>query len=107
MSDLDDDIPPGDPELAAFMRSMPIRFEQEEILSTDFLAGAFNRDRLKMGAGERIVNLACGHQTVTRNRGRATCPYCRYLILNGYDYDAFRRLGERDPLAGYWDRIKL
>lgn len=57
--------------------------------------------------GARLVQLACTHFTVARALRRAACPRCGAMIRAGYDYDAFRRLGEPerfvwpdDPLRG-------
>lgn len=107
--ELDDPIPQGDADLAAFMQAHKADeyLEFEDIVTNDWLGTSFNRDKLKIGRGERLVILACGHEVVTSNQHRMKCPFCRYLMMNGYDYDGFRHLGGLDPLAGYWDRIKV
>ena len=78
----------GDPELAALMRRLRIKAPVERIVATDILATACNLDKLDLP--ERLVTLACGHQTVTRNWTRAPCYECHRMILDGEDYDAFR-----------------
>lgn len=89
----------GDPVLAAFMRANDAGPPVEKITRTDFMATAFNRDKLGSDPLNRIVDLECGHQVVTRNTKRAPCPRCHRMILEGYDYDAFRNLKTiRDPI---------
>lgn len=102
-------IPEGDADLAATLKRLGAveYLEAEEIVQGDWLATAFNRDKLKIGKGERVAVLACGHQVITRNQHRMKCPFCRYLVKHGYDYDGFRHLNLPDPLAGYWHRIDV
>lgn len=109
MAEAPEYIPPGDEELAATLRRLGAAdlLLPEDIVLNDWLVTSLNRDKLKIGRGERVVQLACGNEIVTKNRHRAACPYCRYLLVHGYDYDGFRRLGLGDPLAGYWHLINL
>jgi hypothetical protein len=89
----------GDPELAAIMAKINPPAPVEKIVGTDHLATAINRDKLGPRMARRIVNLECGHQTVTVNRHRAPCARCHRMILEGYDYHAFRVLQTiRDPI---------
>ena len=90
---------PGDPILAAWMQANDPGAPVEKITGTDHLATAFNRDKLGPDLVNRVVDLACGHQVITRNAKRAPCPRCHRMILEGYDYDAFRNLRTiRDPI---------
>jgi len=93
------DIPTGDPVLAAAMRRYHARYPMaapmEKIARTDWLATAINRDKLG-DVAKRVVDLECGHQTVTTNMNRAPCWKCLAMILNGEDYDLFRNPQGRD-----------
>lgn len=102
-----DGIPPGDPILAATMQKMGAAdlLDAEDIEMTDWLITALNRDQINVGRGERVVILACGHEVVTRNLHRVKCWKCRFLLLNGYDYEGFRTGSIRDPLYGYWGKV--
>ncbi len=84
----------GDPELAATMRRLKVRAPVEKIVDTDYLATALNRESIGPDLCKRVVILDCGHRIVTRNRRRAPCPTCHAMILNGEDYEAFRRRGD-------------
>lgn len=78
----------GDSTLAKFMRDQNVKAPMERIVRIDYFMLIFNSEKLKRG--EYIVDLACGHKTVTKNRKRAPCGDCHEMILNGEDYDAFR-----------------
>ncbi len=78
----------GDPALAKTMRDLGVKAPVERIVRTDTFAMIFGYERLK--SGEFIVELECGHKTVTKNRKRAPCHECHEMILNGEDYHAFR-----------------
>ena len=81
----------GDPELATTMRRLGVKAPVERIIRTDFLATAFNRDKLGPNMLKRIVDLECGHREITTNAKRCKCHTCHEMILNGEDYEAFRR----------------
>jgi len=80
----------GDPELAARMKVYWKKPPVERIVRTDFLATAVNREKLGTDLCKRIVDLACGHQAVTRNARTCACTACHEMILAGEDYEAFR-----------------
>ena len=82
----------GDPVLAKYMRDAGVKAPVERIIGTDFLITAFNRGRLGHDMIKRVVDLECGHKTITKNRRRAPCEICHEMILNGEDYHAFRFL---------------
>lgn len=46
----------------------------------------------------RVVELACGHFTVTKALREAACPRCGEMIRSGWDHDGFRRLGNPDTI---------
>ncbi len=77
-----------DPALAKYMRDAGVKAPVERIIRTDTFTMIFAGGKLK--PGEFVVDLECGHQTVTKNRKRAPCHECHQMILNGEDYDAFR-----------------
>lgn len=81
---------PGDPVLAAEMRRLGVKAPVENIVHTDWLATALNREKLGPDIRKRIVKLECGHEEVTTNLTRCPCTKCHQLILDGKDYDAFR-----------------
>lgn len=76
-----------DPKLAAMMQRLNPPVPVERIVETNIYLTCINRLNL---AGRRVVELACGHRTVTANSHRARCPECHRMILNGEDYEAFR-----------------
>jgi len=78
----------GDPVLAERMRSMKVPAPVERIVSVDWVATACNPGMMEKG--RRLVILACGHYTATKNRKEAKYVRCHEMILNGEDYDAFR-----------------
>jgi hypothetical protein len=92
---------PGDPKLAALMKSLAdrglIKAPLERILRTDILATAFNRDKLK--GLNRIADLECGHKTVTPNRKHAQCQECLRMMLDGEDYQLYRVNQPNPPTA--------
>ena len=83
-----DGTPMGDPALAKTMRDAGVKAPIERIIRIDHFIEIFNREKLK--DGEHVVDLECGHKTITKNRNRAACHDCHKMILNGEDYDAFR-----------------
>lgn len=82
----------GDPDLADTMRMINPPAPRERIVQTDILATVFNRDKLGPDLCRRIVILECGHRAVTRNAKSSKCNRCHRMIMEGYDYDAFRNL---------------
>ena len=78
----------GDPELAAMMRSLKVPAPVEDIVETDMLLTIVNHLRLD---GRRVVLLACGHKKITAAALRTRCEECHRMILDGEDYDGFRR----------------
>jgi hypothetical protein len=89
----------GDPDLAALYDGIDVPEPRERILETDYLLTAYNRDKLGDDLMKRIVKLECGHFTITRNVKKAGCKRCHRMIVEGYDYDAFRNLQTtRDPI---------
>lgn len=81
----------ADKQLVELLRYVPAPVEQ--IVETDLLLTMANYPNL---GGKRVALLACGHKVVTGNRLRAACAECHTMILNGEDYDAFRRRGRAD-----------
>ena len=81
---------PRDEELAATMRKFKVKAPVEQIVRTDILATAINRQKLGSDIRKRIVDLECGHKEITTNITRAPCSQCHAMILNGEDYEAFR-----------------
>lgn len=79
-----------DPELAKRMRELKVPAPVEKIIRTDILATAFNQSKLGKNPLNRVVDLECGHKTVTKNMNRAPCHECHRMILDGEDYEAFR-----------------
>lgn len=79
----------GDPVIAKMYKGRPAPVEK--IVGTDYLATALNRDKIGRDVRKRVVDLACGHKTVTKNRTKAPCQECRRMMLDGEDYEAFRR----------------
>lgn len=49
--------------------------------------------------GQRLAVLMCRHYTLTKSSVRAKCQRCGEMIRAGYDYDAFRNLGETDDFS--------
>ncbi len=96
-------LPEGDAELGALMRRAKVEAPRERIASTDWLVTAANAERIKVG--ERFAVLDCGHTVVTRNLNLASCWQCHYLLLNGFDYEAFRRGEIPDPMHGHWQAV--
>ncbi|HEU0196998.1 MAG TPA: hypothetical protein VFQ88_07240 [Nevskiaceae bacterium] len=47
----------------------------------------------------RLVQLKCGHFKTTHALRRTDCPRCGAMRRAGYDYDAFRHLGQPDTFA--------
>lgn len=81
----------GDPVLAETMRQAGVKAPVERIVSVDqFMTLFLHADRSDTDLLERVVNLECGHQAVTKNRSRVKCEKCHEMILNGEDYVAFR-----------------
>ena len=85
----------GDPALAKTMQDLGVKAPVERIIRTDHLATAFNLKKLGSSMLNRIVDLECGHKTITKNRKRAPCHQCHEMILNGEDYHRFR-FGDAD-----------
>lgn len=83
----------GDPVLAEFFAKHGIKPQQSRILSGDWLATAFNREKLK--GSQRIADLSCYHKIATRNLDRVTCPRCAMLLKHGFDYERWLR-GDSD-----------
>jgi len=83
----------GDLELAEKMKIYWKKPPVERIVRTDWLATSINREKLGADMCKRIVDLACGHQAVTRNARSCPCKACHEMILAGEDYDAFRNRG--------------
>lgn len=81
----------ADPALAAMMRRLNPPAPRERIVETDILLTLVNHLSLR---DKRVVTLACGHKKVTRAADYARCLECRRMILDGEDYEAFRR-GQR------------
>jgi hypothetical protein len=54
----------------------------------------------------RLVSLACGHYIITKALHKARCPRCGEMIRSGYDYDAFRNLGQVDDFDWPDDPLK-
>ena len=50
-------------------------------------------------SGRRLALLDCGHYKVTDALHRAECPRCGAMIRSGYDYHAFRALGQPDAFS--------
>ena len=77
----------SDPVLAEMMKGQ--RAPVEKIERVDIPATILNA----FTDGRRVVQLACGHRIVTKNKKRARCPECHRMILSGEDYDYFRHGG--------------
>lgn len=76
----------------------------ERIVETDYLATAFNRERLGKSMVRRIVVLACGHRAVTRNAGSMVCPRCTEMLRRSVetgdeDYEGYRQGNVRDTMV--------
>jgi len=76
----------GDPVIAEMYRQTQPKPPVEHIIRTDIVASMFNR----FTPPKRVVDLACGHRAITKNRYRVGCVACHAMMLNGEDYDAFR-----------------
>jgi hypothetical protein len=78
--------------------------DRERIKETDYLATAFNRDRLGTSMSRRIVVLECGHRAITRNAGSMICPRCTEMLRRSIetgeeDYETFRRGNMKDEMV--------
>ena len=78
----------GDPVLAKRMRALKVEAPIERIVAVDWVATACNPGMMEKG--RRLVILACGHYTATKNQKEAKCHLCHEMILNGEDYEAWR-----------------
>ena len=83
---------------------------QERITRIDILLTTTNRDRLSIGEGQVIVELACGHMTVTKNLHKAHCQRCEEMLRRSVttgeeDYESFRAGKTRDRME--WDGDKF
>lgn len=75
----------------------------ERITRTDILMTAFNRDKLGADMLHRVVELACGHRTVTKAISRCRCARCEEMLRRSVadgseDYESFRRGGKLDHM---------
>lgn len=79
----------------------------ERITRTDILTTALNRDRLG-DVLNRVVELACGHRTVTKALTRARCLRCEEMLRRSIesgdeDYESFRHGDRRDTMEWHDD----
>lgn len=73
----------------------------ENIVRTDMIACAFNRERL--GNRKRIVDLACGHKAITTSIDRCVCLRCREMHRRSVetgeeDWDTYRHGDGQDNM---------
>jgi hypothetical protein len=91
---------------------IPVRPIREKIVRTDFFLMTFNQDRLGYGGDKkRVVDLACGHKTLTAAWSRTACPRCTEMLRRSVDdgsvdYDAFRHHGGRDQMIWRDDPLR-
>jgi hypothetical protein len=83
----------GNPKLAALMQTLDIKPPMEKIALENWLVTCANIDKIKHG--ERYVHLACGHHAWTKAKKKVACMICHQMILDGKDYELFRR----DPMT--------
>jgi hypothetical protein len=75
---------------------MKITTGRERIVETDYIATAFNRERLGPNMIRRIVKLECSHRAITSNSGAMKCPRCNEMLKRSIatgeeDYESFRK----------------
>ena len=81
----------GDPTLGELMQKAGVKAPFESIVGVDRFKTLFlHADQDASDLLERVVNLECGHQIVTKNQCRARCHECHEMIISGEDYEAFR-----------------
>jgi hypothetical protein len=82
----------------------------EKIVRTDVLSLVLNQEPF-LRTGKRIVDLACGHKTLTGAANRAACPRCREMLVRslnggGEDYDGFRHGNSPDRMVWPADPLR-
>jgi hypothetical protein len=71
---------------------------------------AFNKNLALLG--QRVVDLACGHKALTKNRKKMICPRCtemlrRSLATGKEDYESFRNGIVRDQMVWEDDPLRF
>lgn len=90
--------------------TIKVRPIMERITSTDLLSLVLNGDEF-LRTKRRVVDLACGHKTITAAAGQASCPRCQEMLQRSVDggqedYDAFRNHGARDRMIWRADPLR-
>jgi hypothetical protein len=85
------------------MTDLPISPIMERIVRTDVLSLVVNGEEF-LRTKRRVVDLACGHRTITAAQTKAACPRCREMLRRSIttgdeDYDTFRNRGGRDRMV--------
>jgi len=90
--------------------SFCVRPITERIVRSDLLSLTLNAEEF-LRTRKRLVDLACGHKTLTAAISRTACRRCQEMLqrsINGgeEDYDAFRNRGAGDRMIWRDDPLR-
>jgi hypothetical protein len=83
-------------------RDETVQTPPERIIRLDLVLHIFN-PKLRV-TGKHVVDLACGHKAITRNRKTTICPRCSEMLRRSIedgseDWDSYRHRGGRDTMT--------